>query len=195
MRFGTRMLGILKKKKFFSSKTSSRKKWQSRAKLISNKFWVLLDATILNLEAPFTVEEIKMVAWACGGDKALGADGFTIQFNKHEWEILKNDVYSYVKHFERWEKFANGCNSSFITMVPKVQDPLTLTDFRLISLIGCMYKIIAKILAIRLKGVVGSNIEELQTAFVEGRNIFDDPLIVNEICSCSKKIKKENSTL
>lgn len=90
-----------------------------------------------------------------------------------------------------WGEIANRCNSSFITMVPKVQDPLTLNDFQPISLIGCMYKIIAKILAIWLKGVVGYNIDELQTAFVEGRNILDGPLIVNEICTWAKKIKKK----
>ena len=65
-----------------------------------------------------------------------------------------------------------GCNSSFITLVPKTGDPLTLHDYRPINLIGCLYKVIAKVLANRLKKVIGSVVGEAQTAFVAGRNIL-----------------------
>lgn len=71
------------------------------------------------------------------------------------------------------------------------KDPLTLGDFRPISLIGCLYKIMSKMLAGRLKLVVGSTIGEFQTVYIEGRNILDSPLIVNEICAWAKKVKKK----
>ena len=48
----------------------------------------------------------------------------------------------------------------------------------------------AKALANRLKKVVGSMIGDTQTTFVKGRNILDGPLIINEVCSWAKKIKK-----
>ena len=88
-------------------------------------------------------------------------------------------------------RISNGCNSSFITLITKCKDPSILTEFRPISLIGCLYKIIAKILACRLKKVVGLVVDEVQSAYVEGRNILDGPLIINEICAWAKKVNKK----
>lgn len=84
-----------------------------------------------------------------------------------------------------------GCNSSFIFLVPKTKDPLKMNDYRPISLIGCLYKIVSKLLASRLKQVVGATIGVSQSAYVAGRNILDEPLIVNEVCSWAKKLKKQ----
>jgi len=44
------------------------------------------------------------------------------------------------------------CNASFITLVPKRENPSTLNDYRPISLVGCVNKVIDKVLANRLKG-------------------------------------------
>lgn len=98
---------------------------------------------------------------------------------------------AYVKHFEQWGRLSRGCNSSFITLAAKTKDPLVLGDYRPISLIGSLYKIIAKLLASRICVVIGECIDEVQTAFVEGRNILEGPLIVNELCSWGKKANKK----
>lgn len=76
--------------------------------------------------------------------------------------------------------------TSFITLAAKRKDTFCLDDYRPISLIGSMYKIITKILALRIKKVIGSVVDEVQSAFVEGRNILEGPLIVNEVCSWAK---------
>lgn len=52
-----------------------------------------------------------------------------------------------------------------------------------------MYKIGAKIHACRIKKVIGSVVDEVQSAYVEGGNILDGPLVVNEIYSWAKKLK------
>ncbi|GJT47912.1 zinc finger, CCHC-type containing protein [Tanacetum coccineum] len=81
-----------------------------------------------------------------------------------------------------WEKMeiTRGCNASFVTIIPKVSDPIGLGDFRPISLIGCYYKIIAKILAERVKKVVGKVVGKVQNAFIKGRFILDGILVANE---------------
>ncbi|GJR17850.1 RNA-directed DNA polymerase, eukaryota, reverse transcriptase zinc-binding domain protein [Tanacetum coccineum] len=83
-----------------------------------------------------------------------------------------------------------GCNSSFIALVPKVQDPLHVSDFRPISLIGCQYKVIAKVLANRLLQVANSIVSEVQSAYIKGRQIIDGPLMVNEIINWASKKNK-----
>nr|KAJ0191579.1 hypothetical protein LSAT_V11C800404230 [Lactuca sativa] len=79
----------------------------------------------------------------------------------------------------------------FITLALKIKDPSSLTDYRPISLIGCMYKSISKILAIRLKFVIGGLIGEVQSAYVERIYILDNPLVINALQSWAKKVKNK----
>ena len=69
--------------------------------------------------------------------------------------VVANDVMKFVGHFDKFGTLGRRCNYSYITLAPKVKDPSTLSDYRPISLIGCMYKIISKLLTTRIKSVVG----------------------------------------
>ncbi|GJR98003.1 putative RNA-directed DNA polymerase, eukaryota, reverse transcriptase zinc-binding domain protein [Tanacetum coccineum] len=87
--------------------------------------------------------------------------------------------------------FPKGCNSSFIALIPKITNAKFVTDFRPISLIGCQYKIIGKLLANRLSTVIGSCVSSEQSAFIKGRNILDGPLVLNEIMAWHLKCKED----
>ncbi|GJR39917.1 RNA-directed DNA polymerase, eukaryota [Tanacetum coccineum] len=82
--------------------------------------------------------------------------------------------------------FATGCNSSFVTLIPKSLDPKLVSEFRPISLIGSLYKVITKILATRLSFVISDLISNVQTAFLPNRQILDGPFILNEILARCK---------
>ncbi|GAU15385.1 hypothetical protein TSUD_04550 [Trifolium subterraneum] len=60
-----------------------------------------------------------------------------------------------------------------------------------ISLVGNLYKILAKVLANRLRLVVGSVISESQSAFVKGRQILDGILIANEVVDEARRSKQD----
>ena len=81
-------------------------------------------------------------------------------------------------------------NSSFITLLPKVSNPL-LKDFLPISLIGIQYKIVAKILANRLAEVVNKLVCHEQSTFISGRQILDGPLMLSEVIEWYKYRKKK----
>jgi len=71
-----------------------------------------------------------------------------------------------------------------------VADPQLLNDYRPISLIGCMYKIVAKLLANRMKKVMAYIVDETQSAFIEGRHLFHSVLIANEVIEEAKRSSK-----
>nr|GEX54670.1 RNA-directed DNA polymerase, eukaryota [Tanacetum cinerariifolium] len=76
-------------------------------------------------------------------------------------------------------------------LIPKVTDAKFVTDFRPISLIGCVYKVVTKILATRLATVISDLIFDIQSAFVANRQILDGPFILNEqLAWCKRKTKQ-----
>ncbi|GJX46034.1 RNA-directed DNA polymerase, eukaryota [Tanacetum coccineum] len=133
---------------------------------------------ITSLDAPFSREEIKRAVWDCGSDKAPGPDGFTFGFFKRFWEVIKEDVFVFVRSFQNRRVIPRGCNPSFIALIPKVNDPRFTSDFRPISLIGCQYKIIGKLLANRLATVIDSIVSPEQSAFIKGKHILDGPMML-----------------
>ncbi|XP_071729111.1 uncharacterized protein [Rutidosis leptorrhynchoides] len=92
-----------------------------------------------------------------------------------------------VNWFWKTGEISNGCNASFVTLVPKIRDPLGLNDFRPISLIGSYYKIVAKTLSNRLRKVVPSVVGVEQSAFLKGRYILAGVLISNETIDYIKR--------
>ena len=73
------------------------------------------------------------------------------------------------------------CNETYICLIPKKKEMARVSDFRPISLVTSLYKVISKVLATRLKKVLPSIINDSQMAFVEGRQILDAILIASEV--------------
>nr|GEX05335.1 hypothetical protein [Tanacetum cinerariifolium] len=86
---------------------------------------------------------------------------------------IGSDFCSAVECFFESGSFPKGSNSSFIALIPKVTDAKLVTDFRPISLIGCVYKVVTKILANRLATVISDLVSDIQSVFVANRQILD----------------------
>nr|GEX44939.1 RNA-directed DNA polymerase, eukaryota, reverse transcriptase zinc-binding domain protein [Tanacetum cinerariifolium] len=127
----------------------------------------------------------------CGENKSHGPDGFTFEFFKHFWDLISSDLCAAVTCFFDNGSFPRGCNSSFIALIPKVSDAKFVTDFQPISLIGCVYKVITKILANRLSTVISDLVSNTQFAFIKNRQILDGPFILNEALAWCKRKKKQ----
>ena len=83
----------------------------------------------------------------------------------------------FFRDFHERGRFVKSLNATFLTLVPKKGGAEDLKDFRPISLVGSLYKLLANVLANRLKKVLRKVITESQNAFLEGRQI----LITNEV--------------
>lgn len=120
-------------------------------KLISNKFKRLSAEYRDSLMGSFSKVEIKDVVWCCGTNKELSPYKFTFKFLKRFLELIKNDILMFIKDSEGSGMLVRGCNFSFILLISKIRDPLTLKDYRLVNLVGYLYKVLSKVLAKHLK--------------------------------------------
>ncbi|PNX71591.1 cysteine-rich receptor-like protein kinase, partial [Trifolium pratense] len=84
--------------------------------------------------------------------------------------------------------------ASFFILIPKKDHPQDLFDYRPICLIGSLYKILSKVLANRLKKVLGKLISSYQSAFLPQRQILDGVLVLNEVIDLAKR-RKDNCLL
>ena len=112
---------------------------------------------------------MRQAVWDCDSYKISGPDGVSFGFIKEFWNLLKEDMIRFMTEFHRNGQLTKGLNSTFIALIPKVSNPQRLNDFRPISLVGSLYKVLAKVLANRLRIVIGSVISESQSAFVKGK--------------------------
>ena len=149
----------------------------------------LSEAQARNLESIPSTEEIEKAVWACGVDKAPGFDGFNFKFIREMWDEIKGEIFETVTNFFTIGGSLRHLNITWVTLIPKVDSPIAIEDFRSISMVGSIYKIIAKILSSRLKEVIASLIDESQSAFVRNRQILDGALIANESIRWLKKNK------
>lgn len=91
--------------------------------------------------------------------------------------MLGDDLVAEVLEAVNSSKILDGWNSTTIVLIPKVDSPDEVSQFRPISLCNIVYKVISKILANRLKNLLPEIISYHKSAFVPGRLITDNILI------------------
>jgi hypothetical protein len=133
-----------------------------------------------NLCKDFTDTEIGDALFQIGPLKAPGVDGFPARFYQRNWATLKEEVINAVKVFFVTGRMPEGVNDTAIVLIPKIEQPETLKDFRPISLCTVLYKVLAKCMVNRLRPILGELISANQSAFVPGRLITDNALVAFE---------------
>ena len=154
----------------------------------------VIDEMNQSLIQTFTRSEVEAALKQMHPTKAPGPDGMsTIVFQKY-WDVVGNDITCMVLNVLNMNMSMSSINKTNITPVPKINNPSKMTDFRPISLSNVVYKLIAKVLANRLKVVLPYIISENQNAFLLERLISDNVLVVFELMHYleHKKEGKEN---
>ncbi|KAG8100647.1 hypothetical protein GUJ93_ZPchr0013g35164 [Zizania palustris] len=142
-----------------------------------------------HLAAPFLLSDITSVVQNMPSSKAPGPDGFNGHFFKKCWHIIKDDIFSLCQDFFNHKTDLRPINNSYIILVPKKSNPTMVNDYRPISLVNSVIKIITKLLANRLQPLMPSIIHGNQYGFVKGRSIQDCLAWTFEYthqCHCSK---------
>ncbi|GAA0170634.1 hypothetical protein LIER_24857 [Lithospermum erythrorhizon] len=143
------------------------------------------------LDLCFPKEEVKKCLFSMVGTKAPGLDRMSAIFFQHYWDTVKDDLVNMVLLFLNNGIFLKKFNFTHITLIPKVERPISMGQFRPIALCNTVVKVISKALAIRLKNFLPYVISETQSAFVPNRLIMNNILLAYEAHHVIKNKKSD----
>lgn len=118
--------------------------------------------------APFSAQENRKAIFDMHPSKAPGPDGFTAFFFQKLWPVIGNDITNVALSILNDNGDISQCNSTLITLIPKIKNLVSLKDYRPISLCNTSYKIVARAIINRFRPVLASFIDDYQSAFMPG---------------------------
>lgn len=133
-----------------------------------------------NLVRPILLDEVKAALFSMHPDKSPGPDGLSPDFYQKHWDVVGDEVVSFCQNFIVSGRLPARANDTHIVLIPKVKSPSLMSEFRPISLCNVLYRILAKVLANRMRGLLNVLICSSQSAFIPGRSIVDNILIAFE---------------
>ncbi|XP_057809017.1 uncharacterized protein LOC131023491 [Salvia miltiorrhiza] len=138
------------------------------------------EAARSGLGEAFTEEEVRKAVFKMHLHKAPGLDGFPPFFFQKFWGGIGDGVTADVLQVLNNGVSIRPWNKTLIVLIPKIKKPKEVKDFRPLSLCNTIYKIVAKVIANRLRSVLHLMVDESQSAFILGRLISDNIILGNE---------------
>lgn len=136
-----------------------------------------------------STEEITKLMFSLNPNKAPGPDGLTSAFFKGAWSIIGVEVVNSITNFFNTGFLPKSTNSTILSLVPKFPGASRITDYKPISLLNTIYKVISRLLVRRLKPILIDLILPNQTAFVEGKLLLENTVLDSELVNGYHKNK------
>lgn len=134
-----------------------------------------------------SILEIQRAVFSLGPTKAPGPDGMNAALIQQQWEVFGPTVTREVMLFFETGIMKPVIAQSNLVLIPKVQGPVQVSDFCPISVCNLLYKVISKLLAKRMQPLMADLISKAQTAFIPGREISENVILLREIIHSFKR--------
>ncbi|KAL0295347.1 UNVERIFIED_CONTAM: hypothetical protein Sradi_6840000 [Sesamum radiatum] len=132
-------------------------------------------------DSPVTVDEVKEAFFDISEDSARDRMGIHQPFFKAAWPVIGGDISAAVVEFFQSGRLLKQINATLLVLIPKVQLPTRVAEFRPIACCNVVYKALTKILVRRLQKVLHLIIDYSQNAFIPGRSIADNVMLAQEL--------------
>lgn len=148
---------------------------------LRNVFPKLNSASLYSLNSNITSQEIKDAVFSMGALKALGPDGYHAMFFQSHWEVIGDSVCEFIMSCFQDLSRIDTINSTDVVLIPKVDNPDSLKQFRPISLCNVIYKAITEVIANRLKPLLNDIISPTQCSYILRRHSSNNVIIAQEV--------------
>lgn len=103
---------------------------------------------------------------------------------------MKQDICDvFLKLFQMNGRGFHKLNEAFLTLLPNKADASSLFDYRPISLIHLLTKLFAKVLSLRLAPHLGDIVSANQSAFIVGRGVHDNFMLMQQTARLVHNLK------
>ncbi|CAI7825955.1 unnamed protein product [Closterium sp. NIES-53] len=147
---------------------------------------VLEDASAEELTRDWTEREVRRAIKELANDKSPGKDGLPKELYQVHWESLKGPVMKMVKDFMVTGNLPEVANEAITVLLYKQGDETDVRNYRPITLLTSTCKILAKMVASRMKKVLSQVISGEQYGFLPGKRLTDTVSLVADLIDTTK---------
>lgn len=134
-----------------------------------------------NFQKPFSAEDIKEAFFTLPKNKTGGPDGYSAEFFTSSWSVIGPEVTEAILEFFKSVSLLKQWNAANLVLIPKKLNASHPSDFRPISCLNTLYKVISKLLASRLKEILPLMVSKSQSAFLPGRLLAENVLLATDL--------------
>ena len=137
------------------------------------------------LDSPISLGEIRNSLTLTAANKAPGCDGIPYEFYTKFFDLISTDFLEVINDIFERGRLTVSQSTGVITLLRKNGDNLDPGNWRPISLLNCDYKLISKVLQLRLSKVMSSIVNEFQTCAIPGRTIHNNMFLIRDMIDFS----------
>ena len=130
------------------------------------------------LTQPVSLFEVECALHSFKKDRSPKPDGWPVEFYLFFFDLLGEELLSAVDYARVSGCIPPSLNSTFLALIPQKENPATFADYRPISLCNLLYKLISKVIAVRLKPFLDTHISIEQFGFLKNHQIVEQIGIV-----------------